>query len=778
VKEAVLTSDEQRIAALPEETTSFIGREAELAEGRLLLGRSRLVTLTGTGGVGKTRIARLLAQSVARNFHGRAWFVELDLVMAGSEIADVVASALQIQASGQNSLDAVATYIGDNEVLLVLDNCEHVLAASSALVRILLAECPNATILTTSRERLDLTHEAILQIEPFEVSASGEKGPVQDAVQLFVERARSSVPDYDPAVPELQIIAKICARLEGLPLAIELAAVRIRVASPRQILDRLERPWAFLSRKNMDLPARQRTLHASIEWSYELCTPDERWLWARLSVFAGIWDLDAAAAITASSGRDRDTVVDLLQSLIEKSLVVGHHESGVHWYGMLTSIREFGRDTLAEGNAVRVARREHCAWYLRRLHQAETEWIGPDQARWLRFFLRELPNLRAALEFSLSDGDAQAALQLTTIAWRVSWQAIGRIDEHRHWLTRALRASTAPTSDRAQALTLDAVLAMAQGDHEIAASEITEAQAIAHTLDDPLLHAIVASGQAELLTDSPAALALREQAAHFQTDHPFLAARLNAPTRLAMMYARNGDIVNATRWHESFLRISETTGERYESSYLLRESGAIALQRNDPETGRDLLRQSLSLTSDLTSLPGIGRTHELLARAAVMDRHFERAASLLGAAHTAWRIAGGLPYQVPEILGNREDTTRTANLMLGEQAFSRAFSRGRDLTVDEGIALALGGSEPVATVPEIEDTGRHSHDSANLTRRELQVAELVAGALSDKQIAARLFISQRTAEGHVQNALVKLGFTSRTQLAVWVTQSSQERGSA
>lgn len=774
MKEAVLTSFDQRIAALPEESTSFIGREAELAEGRLLLGRSRLVTLTGTGGVGKTRLARMLARSVARNFQHSVWFIELDQVMAGSEISDVVASTLQLQTYGQESMEAVAAYIGDNQVLLVLDNCEHVLTTSGEFVRTILTQCPNATILTTSRERLDLTHEAILRIEPFDISVRGEPARSHDAITLFVERARSSVPEYAPVASELQTIAMICARLEGLPLAIELAAVRIRVASTRQILDRLERPWHFLSRKNKDLPPRQRTLQASIEWSFELCTPDERWLWARLSVFAGIWDLDAAVAITASSGLDRDTVIDLLQSLIEKSLVVGHHESGVHWYGMLTSIREFGQDALAESNQLAAARKEHCAWYLQRLHQAEAAWIGPYQARWLRFFLRELPNLRAALDFSLNEGDARAALQLTTIAWRVSWQAIGRIDEHRHWLVRALHASPAPTGDRAQALTLDAVLAMFQGDHELADAEIAEAQAIALALDDPLLHAIVASGQAELLPDSPLALKLREEAADFQSNHPFLAARLNAPTRLAMMYARSGDIANATRWHESFLQISEATGERYESAYLLRESGAIALTRGDTDAGRNLLRQSLSLTSDLTNLPGIGRTHELLALAAVMERDFEHAATLLGAAHTAWRVAGGLPYQVPEILRIREDTTRTASAMLGQLVFTRAFNRGQALTIDEGIAIALGAA-PLPTLPEIETTRRPSSAAVGLTQRERQVALLVADALSDKQIAARLLISQRTAEGHVQNALVKLGFTSRTELAVWVTHENRDR---
>jgi predicted ATPase/DNA-binding CsgD family transcriptional regulator len=769
VKEIMGTPWEQRPVAPLEESTSFIGRRTELAEGRLLLGASRLVTLTGAGGVGKTRLARQLAKSVARTFQNSVWFVPLDQATAGSDIADTAAATLQVHSYGQESTMALTDYLADNKVLLVLDNCEHVLRGAAQLTQTILQKCRNVTVLATSREPLALSYESVMSVARFDVGTDDARTSSADAVVLFLDRARAVVPGYKPTSVELGTIAQICARLEGLPLAIEMAAARIRVASPTEILERLKSPLSFLGQRLSNVPPRQRSLRSSIGWTFELCTPQERWMWTHLSVFAGIWDLDAAEAIADTSTLRDESAIDVLQSLIEKSVIVGHHEAGEHWYGMLRLIRDFGREELTSNGELTTAQKAHAAWYVRRLHQAEDDWVGPHQTRWLSFFVRELPNLRAALEFNVSkNGNAADALRLTTVAWRISWEAVGRIDEHRRWLSRALAASTLPTTERAQALTLDAVLAHSQGHNTLARQEIFEAQVIADGLGDVVLDAALAGGQAQLLGDPARSLELRKKAAAAQEQYPYLTARLNASTQLAMAYLRIGDTVNAALWREVSLHTSRATGERYESSNLLLQSGAFALERGNVHVGRDLLQQSLELKKDLANIPSIGHTEERLAFAAVLEQNFTLAAALLGAAQSAWRTAGGLPLTVTDILDVREKTGRAAKAGMGDKAFTRAFDRGRALTIEDGIALALGAAvtRPTAGTPEPSHRST-PQKNARLSTREQQVAELVAQGLSDKQIATSLLLAQRTAEGHVQNALVKLGFTSRTQLGVW-----------
>jgi non-specific serine/threonine protein kinase len=468
--------------------TSFVGRRREVTEAKRVLSASRLVTLTGPGGVGKTRLALKLAADVRRTFGDGVWLVELDQLRDSALVAHTVAESLGLRGqSGRPPMAALEEFLAERRPLLVLDNCEHLVGTVAALADTLLRSCPHLRILATSREPLGIGGEATLPVPSLSVPdprrpSSAQKSSHCEAMTLFAERAASVVPGFSITEDNRLAVAEICHRLDGLPLAIELAAVRLRALSAQEIAHRLGDRYRLLTRGPRGVPTRQQTLRSCIQWSYDLCTPPEQRLWARLAVFAGGVDLDAAEGVCAGNDLAAEDVLDLVASLVDKSILVPEQGTVVR-YRLLDTIREYGREKLGETGEYTTLRR-HRDWYADFVARADTDWVGPRQVGWLTRLDREHPNIRAALEFSLSEpGEAPTAQRIATELFPY-WLARGLLSEGRHWLDQALACDTGLTLERSRALSRDSTLAGLQGDLATGSALVEEGRELAAQLGD------------------------------------------------------------------------------------------------------------------------------------------------------------------------------------------------------------------------------------------------------------------------------------------------------
>ena len=447
----------QRGTNLPVDVTSFVNRRHELAEVRQTLSVSRLVTLTGPGGIGKTRLALRVAAGVGRTFRDGVWLVDLGSLDNGSLIAETVASTLGIRHhSSEAPFDVLSDRLAGQHLLLVLDSCEHLVDAVATLAVTLLQSAPKLWILATSREPLRVSGEHVMTVPPLSVPDPDKPIAIEalesyHALDLFAQRAAAVVPTFKVSQENASTISRICQRLDGLPLAIELAAVQLRALSAEQIQERLDHRFRLLTAGRRAAPARQQTLRALLDWSFDLCTPAQQDLWARLSVFSGGVDLAAAEEVCSGDGIPREAVADLVTHLVDKSVLVREERGHRVWYRLPELVREYGRERLEGARTERVLRR-HRDYYVRLAERAEAEWFGPHQVEWWGRLRRELPNLRTALEFSCTRPDqAQAGLRIAA-ALRVYWISTGIVSEGRRWLDRLLELAPEPTHERAKAL--------------------------------------------------------------------------------------------------------------------------------------------------------------------------------------------------------------------------------------------------------------------------------------------------------------------------------------
>jgi non-specific serine/threonine protein kinase len=760
--------------------TSFVGRRRELSEARRLLSTSRLVTLTGPGGVGKTRLALEAAASVQREFRDGVVLVELEQVADAALVPSTVAVALGLRESaGRSPLEMLVDYLRERRILLVLDNSEHVIDAIATLVDHLLQACPQLRILATSRERLDVPGEVFLPVPT--LSLPDVEGPAQPAdlleygaVALFHDRARTVLPDWELSETNRADVTEICRRLDGLPLAIELAAARLRAMSERDMLARLADHLHLLSAPpRTRAPGRQRTLRSCIEWSHGLCSTEEQLLWARVSVFSGGFELDLAEEVASGEGLPAARVLDALTSLVDKSVVVGERVGGVVRFRMLETIREFGREQLAATGELDGVRRGHRDAYLRLVERADADWVSPRQVDWFARLDREHPNFQAALDFSLTEpGETEGAMRILAALYHFYWWGRGWAREGRLWLTRALEEAGPPTVVRARALLTDSSLAFADGDYATGRARLEEADAIEAVRTDPGTAAFWAftEGSAHLfageLTEANAAL---EQGLALDLPDRDLKFRLDILLSYGSALALLGDVERATWCHEEFLRITEPAGECFHRSYALWTLGLFVLQQGDQHRAAELLQQSIALRRGIRDLTGLGWSEETLAWTEGGRGDHERAATLLGVADLLWEIMGRPLETYQHLYPLHEGCERAAREALGDVRFDDCFDSGRALGVDGGIAYALRESaSPVRTAPGTEDS------EELLTERESEIADLIAEGLTNREIAARLMISVRTAEAHAQHILTKLGFRSRVQVASWVASRSQE----
>lgn len=761
---------------LPLELTSLVNRRTEVAEVKNLLATSRLVTLTGTGGVGKTRLALRAASQVGRDFADGVWLVDLTDVSDRAILVDVVAEAVGVRdESGRPLLDVLVEYLCPRETLLVLDNCEQLVEAVAELDEALLQGCSGLRILATSREPLNIAGETVLRVAPLTVPDPGREPtllglPRFDAVTLFAERAAAAVPGFELDEDNKGAVARICARLDGLPLAIELAAARLRTMTPQQILERMDIRNPVLTRSSRTAPARQQTLRLCMDWSYDLCTPAEQQLWAQLSVFAGSCELDAAEGVCMPDPGPH-SVLDVLSSLVDKSILIREESGAVVRFRMLDTLRDYGRQELRASGRAGELRRRHHEWYERLCANAAAGWISREQPAWIARLAREQPNLRDALEYCLTEdtGTAADAGLRTAAGLYEFWNFRGLYGEGRAWLERALaRPGWQSVPDRIAALCAAGKLAATLGEFPAAAAALAEAQELAtpeaasSLAKIAYLRGLLALSRGE----SDLAPAPFEQVVELTGADPADQLRMSALTLLGWAYELGGDTGRASDYYREVLAITEPRREVLHRAAALRGMGVAAWRAGDRTRARRLLEEALRVNSGLSSTVINIFCLEGLAWIVDMRADAERAAVLMGAAEGLRPAGAGVTTVFHNMAGFHDECERDARAALGERRYEAAHQQGGAMGMDAAVAYALGESASGAT-------GADADRNPILTKRERQVADLVARGLSNKQIATKLVISQRTAQGHVENILTKLGFTSRTQIAAWVVEYSQ-----
>ncbi|RZL84805.1 MAG: tetratricopeptide repeat protein [Rhodococcus sp. (in: high G+C Gram-positive bacteria)] len=758
--------------SLPLEMTSFVGRRHELTDTKSRLAGSRLVTLTGIGGVGKTRLAMRVAASVQREYADGVRLVELGELRDESSLVDAVAGAVGMRDHSARPLrEVLIEFLAPREVLLVLDNCEHMVDAIAELAGLLLRACPRVRILATSREPLGIGGEAVLRVPPLAVpdperQTSLRGLPKYDAVSLFAERGAAAVPGFALTEENAAAVAGICHRLDGLPLPIELAAARLRAMSPEQILERLTDRYALLTRGSRGAPTRQQTLRLSVDWSFELCTAGEQLVWGRLAVFAGSFELDAAEQV-CGAGLDPDELLDTVTSLVEKSILIREEHGSVVRFRMLETLREYGYEKLEQTGESLPVRRRHRAWYEALAVDAEAEWISAQQLDWIARLKREQPNLREALEFSIDDDPAAGLRIAAALYW--FWSSQGLYNEGRRWIDQLLdRRSGATTLERVKALCYDSVMANSQGDLEKGAALVAKARTLTAHTSDPVLQAYsdCADGMLALYSGD-----LERACSHLESALVEFSARRDRTLETSLLYplgtayGLSGQTDRAIECHERALAITERYGEKMYRAHSLWAMGIDVWRQGDTDRAIRVLEQSLELTRQVHTPRVATACLEALAWITCQQGDAQRAATLMGAAEGLAGSVGSRAVIHSNLLVYHQDCNKEVRKELGDRVFAAAHSRGRSLGFDAAIAYAL--NEQPTSPPDIDASPR-------LTKRERQVADLIAEGLTNQAIAGRLVISPRTAQGHVEHILAKLGFTSRAQVAAWVVERTRQ----
>lgn len=743
--------------------TSFIGRRRELEEAKALMSASPLVTLTGPGGMGKTRVAGEITRQAQRVFRDGARVVELAPLQQGSAVAPVVGAALDIpDQSRRPALERLADYLQDKELLLVLDNCEHLLEDVCLLVDRILAQAPKVRILATSREPIGLTGEAVYALPPLSVppaEAPAEQLEAFESVALFLARARNVVPGFALDADSAPVIAQLCAQLDGMPLAIELATTRLRSLSATQLLARIDQRFALLTQGDRAALPRQQTLRALIDWSYELCSDTERLLWRRLSVFPGSFDLEAVEEVCGFGEVPRGEVLDLLDALVAKSIVAVRREGESLFYYQLVSIREYGQQLLTGEQDIAALRSRHLEHYLQLAQEMVRNWCGPGQARFLHAVRTNRPNYTAAFDWALTTpGEEGKAAQLASLL-RYQWVSGNFISEGRALLGRILDgAPDEPSAEYASARWVAAWVNLIQGDHDAGQRYARQCLQDAGALGDPELSAHAEHWLAlhrMFSGDLDGAVELYQRVAAAHAGHGDTASQLTALFQLGMAQVLGGDPHRALATCQRVISIALEHGELWNRAYAHWISALSYWKLGEYEPAAAAATQALEIQRD-TFQDGIciALSLEALAWIAVSQGKFERAAELAHAVESVWSELGtSVDAFGPHMAQASAESRRTLHRALGRRA-----PRTGTLSRAQALDCALGVAPAAGQAPENP-----------LTKKEREVAALIAEGLTNRAIAQRMVLSPRTIDGHVERILAKLGFSSRAQVAVWVS---------
>jgi len=743
-----------------------------LAEIKAAFASTRLLTLVGPGGVGKTRLALRAGADLQRNQRDGVWFIDLAGLEDPHLVAKAVISGLGVaDQSGQWPTSLLVSHLASREALLILDNCEHLLDAVAVLADVVLKEAAGVRLLATSRQPLGISGERVVQVPPLtlqgESSAeAGQGGAHSEAVALLEARAADAGVQLDDTEATRRLLLDLCRRLDGMPLALELAAVRLRTLGLDQLLERLSDRFAVLTGGSRAALPRQQTLLATIDWSHDLLSDTEAALLRRLAVFPSDMGLAAVEAVATQTGIDRKSVLDLLSSLVEKSFVTRLGAAADARYKLHETMREYALIKLHDAEEEPEATRAFVTVYADMCRSAETAAQSPQLVEWLKRMDREADNVRTALAHCLHGPDHPIGVAMVgSLLWYWTARATS---EGAYWLDLYLERRDGEDADDpalARALFARGYVSMVLGDAATASPVLQEAEAIARAaLDSPLLARIL-SVSAGIRVMSGELEGARSQLREAKT----LAQGLDDPGVDAMLALTEGFIALAEADGETVGRVysewaprARDRGDLQTLSYLLSSYGLSLLQTDQPDRAGPLLQEALEIERRLENRDMILYVFDGLAGHAAMVGRMQRSARLLGAAESLQTETGIrlMPHMEPVLAHARA----TVAASLGISALESETEAGRRMSTDEAIAFALDERKPTRV------DARVVAGVTPLSKRELEVARLVADGMTNKEIASRCFLSERTVETHVSNILNKLGINSRVEVAGWVAR--------
>ncbi|MFI6310074.1 ATP-binding protein [Nocardia fusca] len=746
----------------------LFGRQRELSSARELFAGARLVTLTGPGGVGKTALSTALSATLGRAFRDGRWFVELGAQRSSDTVAEAVVTQLGLGTlTTMDAEEQLRRHVADRSMLLILDNCEHVLPGCRRLLSAVLSTSTELRVLTTSREPLGIRGERVVAVRPLAVPPSHRDVTAEElreypAAAMLEARAKAVNDQFEITEHTAAAVARLCAYLDGMPLAIELAAVRLRSLSVHELLANLDDRFALLASGDPTDAPHHRSLDALVRWSYDLCSPNEQLLWERMAVFSGSADLPAIRAVCGLPPLDSIKLLDALDGLVSKSVVLTEMVQGDMRYRFLETLREFAREQARNSEDYGRARQAHTEYYRSWAKRAADSFFGPDQAVIARRWECDHNNFELAFDDLLRpSAGSHGALELA--ANLRFWWMSGHLREGRRWLERALAGDTTACAERGNALWAAAWFEALHGETRIAQDFLDEAGTIATAIGDPRIAARASTwaGLTALVAgDFEASRSSLEAAYTGHREQEDAEGLLMTLFLLGLIRSISGDHAGAAAAGLEAVERSERLRDTWGRSYSLWMLGFDAWTRQDLDVAAEYARQCLTLRWDYHDDFGSAVALHLLAGITLDKGDPRRAAKLLGIVADQLTI---IDAEVPGWLGSRYlEVTSATRERLGEDTFIRQRNIGRRLDRGQRMRLALG---PGAEVPPDQPDTVASADL--LTPREKEVAALLAEGLSNRAIATKLVLSPRTVEAHVEHILTKLSVGSRTEAGLW-----------